>query len=181
MKERDLMHGGDLIAEILHRNHVKWIFTLGGGHISPILTGCKEKGIRVVDVRHEATAVFAADAVSRLSQSIGVAAVTAGPGLTNTITAIKNAQMAQIPVLILGGAAATVLKGRGSLQDIDHLTLVKSITKYSVSVKRVKDIPPLLEHAINTALSGVPGPVYLEFPVDLLYPESLVRDWYGNE
>ncbi|RMZ48735.1 thiamine pyrophosphate-binding protein, partial [Candidatus Marinimicrobia bacterium PRS2] len=172
-------HGGNSIAEVLSRHNVKWIFTLCGGHISPILTGCNELGIRVIDVRHESTAVFAADSISRLSGTIGVAVVTAGPGLTNSITAIKNAQMAQIPVLILGGAAATVLKGRGSLQDIDHLSVVESITKYAKTIKRVKDLKPSLEEAISTATSGVPGPVYLEIPVDLLYPESLVREWYG--
>ena len=167
------------MAEVLQRHGVQWIFTLCGGHISPILTACNEAGIRVVDVRHESTAVFAADAVSRLSCSIGVAAVTAGPGLTNSITAIKNAQMAQIPVLILGGATATVLKDKGSLQDIDHLSVVESITKYAKTIKRVKDLQPSLEEAISTAISGVPGPVYLEIPVDLLYPEALVREWYG--
>ena len=87
--------------------------------------------------------------------------------------------MAQVPVLILGGAAATVLKDRGSLQDIDHLSVVESITKYAKTIKRVKDLQPSLEEAISTATSGVPGPVYLEIPVDLLYPESLVREWYG--
>ena len=172
-------HGGNSIAEMLQRHGVQWIFTLCGGHISPILTGCNELGIRVLDVRHEATAVFAADSISRLSGTIGVAAVTAGPGLTNTITAIKNAQMAQVAVLILGGATATVLKDRGSLQDIDHLSVVQSITKYAKTIKRVKDLQPSLEEAIATAASGVPGPVYLEIPVDLLYPESLVREWYG--
>lgn len=172
-------HGGNSIAEVLHCHNVKWIFTLCGGHISPILTGCENLGIRVIDVRHEATAVFAADSISRLSGTIGIAAVTAGPGLTNTITAIKNAQMAQVPVLILGGAAATVLKDRGSLQDIDHLSVVESITKYAKTIKRVRDLQPSLEEAISTAVSGVPGPVYLEIPVDLLYPESLVREWYG--
>ncbi|SVC34371.1 uncharacterized protein METZ01_LOCUS287225, partial [marine metagenome] len=132
-----------------------------------------------VDVRHEATAVFAADAVSRLSGSIGVAAVTAGPGLTNSITAIKNAQMAQIPILIIGGATAIVLKNRGSLQDIDHLSVVKSITKYAKTIKRVRDIQPSMEKAIAIAASGLPGPVYLEMPVDILYPESIVKQWYG--
>jgi thiamine pyrophosphate-dependent acetolactate synthase large subunit-like protein len=81
------MHGGDLIAQVLERQGVKFLFTLCGGHISPILTGAKALGIRVVDVRHEATAVFAADAVARISGVPGVAAVTAGPGVTNTITA----------------------------------------------------------------------------------------------
>ena len=97
-----MLHGGDLIAKALQRQNVKWVFTLCGGHISPILTACRNINIRVIDVRHEATAVFAADSVSRISEPIGVAVVTAGPGLTNTITAIKNAQMAQVAVLILG-------------------------------------------------------------------------------
>ena len=110
-------HGGNIVAEVFQRHGIQWIFTLCGGHISPILTGCNERGISVVDVRHEATAVFAADAVSRLSGTIGVAVVTAGPGLTNTITAIKNAQMAQVPTLVIGGATAIVLKNRGSLHN----------------------------------------------------------------
>jgi len=172
-------HGGNSVAEVLFRYEVQWIFTLCGGHISPILTGCNELGIRVIDVRHEATAVYAADAMSRLSGTVGVAVVTAGPGLTNTITAIKNAQMAQVPILILGGATATILKDRGSLQDIDHLSVVQSVTKYAKTIKRVKDIQPSLEEAIATATSGVPGPIFLEMPIDLLYPETLVRDWYG--
>ena len=174
-----MKHGGDLVASVLRRHNIKWIFTLCGGHISPILTACKKIGIQVIGVRHEATAIFAADAVSRLSGNIGVAVVTAGPGLTNTITAMKNAQLAQVSVLILGGATATVLKGRGSLQDIDHLSLAKSVTKLSKSIKRVQKIQSTLETLICTATSGVPGPVYLELPVDLLYPESVVRGWYG--
>ena len=179
MKENIQIHGGDLISKVLLRHNIDWIFTLCGGHISPILTGCETIGIQVIDVRNEATAVFAADSISRLSGKIGVAVVTAGPGLTNTITAIKNAQLAQVPILILGGATATVLKNRGSLQDIDHISVVQSITKYTKSIKRVRDLQPSLEEAISMATSGVRGPVYLEIPVDLLYPESLVREWYG--
>ena len=179
MKQTIPQNGGHLVAEVLQRNNVQWIFTLCGGHISPILTACNQKEIKVIDVRHEATAVFAADAVSRLSNNIGVAAVTAGPGLTNIITAITNAQLAQVPLLILGGATATVLKGRGSLQDINQLALVKSNTKFSATIKRVRDIKPTLEKVISISKSGVPGPVYIELPVDILYPESIVREWYG--
>ena len=91
------MHGGDLVASVLHRHNVKWIFTLCGGHISPILTACKEIGIQVISVRHEVTAVFAADAISRLSGNIGGAVVTAGPGLTNAITAIKMLNKPRCP------------------------------------------------------------------------------------
>ena len=151
------------------------LFALCGGHISPILVGAKRAGIRVVDVRDEATAVFAADATARLTGTPGVAAVTAGPGVTNTITALKNAQMAQSPVVLLGGAAATVIKGRGSLQDIDQISLVKSICKIAVTINRNCDIVPVLEHAFQVARSDVPGPVFVECPIDLLYSESLVR------
>ena len=115
------MNGGDRIARVLQSHGVEFLFTLCGGHISPILKGAKDAGIRIIDVRHEATAVFAADAVARLTGIPGVAAVTAGPGATNTITAVKNAQLAQSPVILLGGAAATALKGRGSLHDIDQI------------------------------------------------------------
>jgi len=140
--------------------------------------GCKERGIRVVDVRDEATTVFAADAVARLSGIPGVAAVTAGPGLTNTITAVKNAQMAQSPVIILGGATATVLKNRGSLQDIDQFALMKPHVKWCATLKRVRDLAPTLRRAFAVAQNDVPGPVFVELPVDLLYPSSVVGDWY---
>src|SRR5580698_7051552 len=105
-------HGGDLIAEVLARHGVTHLFALCGGHISPILTGAQARGLRVIDVRDEANAVFAADAVARMTGVLGAAAVTAGPGVTNTVTAVKNAQMAQTPLVLLGGATATLLKGR---------------------------------------------------------------------
>lgn len=105
-------HGGDLVAETLKAHGVKWIFCLSGGHISPILVSSENLGIRIVDVRHEVNTVFAADAVGRLTGIPGVAAVTAGPGVTNTVTAIKNCRMAQSPMVLLGGAAATVMQGR---------------------------------------------------------------------
>jgi acetolactate synthase-1/2/3 large subunit len=173
------MHGGDLIAEVLKAQSVRFLFTLCGGHISPILVGCKQRGIRVIDVRHEATAVFAADAVARLTGVPGVAAVTAGPGVTNTMTAVKNAQLAQSPVVILGGATATALKGRGALQDIDQMALFKPHVKWAKSLRQVRDLVPALEQAFKIAKSEVPGPVFVECPVDLLYDESVVREWYG--
>ena len=173
------MNGGDLIAQVLERHGVRFLFTLCGGHISPILVGAKAVGIRVVDVRHEATAVFAADAVARLSGTPGVAAVTAGPGVTNSITALKNAQLAQSPVLVLGGATGTILKGRGALQDIDQMALVAPHVKWATSVGRVRDLVPAVQKALDVARRGVPGPVFVECPLDLLYAEDLVRDMYG--
>ncbi|MCB1307655.1 MAG: thiamine pyrophosphate-binding protein [Leptospiraceae bacterium] len=172
------MHGGELVARVLKKHGVPYLFTLCGGHISPILTACKRNKIRVIDVRHEVNAVFAADAVSRLTGIPGVAAVTAGPGLTNTITAVKNAELAQSPLVLLGGATATILRGRGSLQDIDQMKLMRPHVKRAIRVKRVRDIVPALTSAFEKAVSGVPGPVFVELPIDLLYEESLVREWY---
>ncbi|MFQ3631695.1 thiamine pyrophosphate-binding protein [Roseiflexus sp.] len=173
------MHGGDRVALALQAHGVRFVFTLTGGHIAPILVGCRQRGIRVIDTRHEATAVFAADATARLSGIPGVAVVTAGPGVTNTITAIKNAQMAQSPLVLIGGAAATALRGRGALQDIDQMSIMQSITKWRRSVGRVQEIVPALEEAFYQSRSGVPGPVFVELPIDLLYDEQLVRQWYG--
>lgn len=174
-------HGGDIIGERLASHGVEFLFTLCGGHISPILIGAKKHGIRVVDVRDEVSSVFAADAVSRMSGVPGIAAVTAGPGLTNTITAVKNAQMAQSPLLVFGGATATILKGRGSLQDIDQMAIMKPMTKWATSVKTVRSLGPIVDRAIGIASEGIPGPVFIEVPVDMLYPEDVVYEWYMTE
>lgn len=175
------MDGGLLTATCLKRQGVQALFTLCGGHISPILLGCKQLGIKVVDTRHEVNAVFAADAVARLTGIPGVAAVTAGPGVANTITAIKNAQMAQSPLILLGGAAATILRGRGSLQDINQMALMKPHVKEVFAITKVSQIPSALKAAFEIAQSGVPGPVFVELPIDVLYPEALIREWYIKE
>ena len=173
--------GGAIIGRILASRGVKQLFTLCGGHISPILVGADAHGIQVVDVRDEVSAVFAADAVARMTGVPGVAAVTAGPGVTNTITAVKNAQLAQSPLLIFGGAAATLLKGRGALQDIDQISVMESITKWAVSIKKVHSIGPTVEKALDLAQEGVPGPVFIEVPIDVLYPEEMVREMFMSE
>ncbi len=176
-----MLYGGASVAQALYREGVRNLFTLTGGHIAPILVEAKRIGMRILDTRHEATAVFAADATARLTGIPGVAVVTAGPGVTNTITAIKNAQMAQSPLVLLGGAAATILKGRGSLQDIEQIALMKSLVKWSVTIKQVKHIPAAIHSACVMAKSGVPGPVFVELPIDTLYPEEVVRSWYASK
>jgi len=173
-----VVDGGGLVAEVLKAHGVPFVFTLCGGHISPILVGAKARGIRIIDVRHEMNAVFAADAVARLTGVPGVAAVTAGPGVTNTLTAVKNAQLAQSPLVLLGGATATMLRGRGSLQDIDQMTLIAPHVKWAARPNRLKEVVPVLERAFKIAQEGVPGPVFVELAVDLLYEEATVRDWY---
>ncbi|XP_050732912.1 2-hydroxyacyl-CoA lyase 2-like [Eriocheir sinensis] len=172
-------HGGELVAEVLKSHGVRHIFTLPGGHISPISVAAEKLGIQIVDTRHEAAAAFAADAVARMSGMVGVVAVTAGPGLTNAVTAIKNAQMAQSPVLLLGGAAASILKGRGALQDIDQMSLFKPLCKFCATVTCVRNIVPTLQKALQEAQSGTPGPVFVEFPIDVLYPYHMVAKEVG--
>ena len=181
MKMEPVMaHGGDRVAAALAAHGVRFVFALCGGHISPILTASKARGMRVIDVRDEATAVFAADAVARLTGVPGVAAVTAGPGLSNTITALKNAQLAQSPVVLFGGAAPTALQGRGALQDIDQRPLVAPHVKLFKKVRRVRDLGPAVAEAFAAARAGVPGPVFIECPVDLLYDEAGIRQWYAD-
>ncbi len=170
--------GGEQIAHILQNHGVKFLFTLCGGHIAPLLVESNKLGIRVIDTRQEATAVFAADAVSRLSGIPGVAAVTAGPGVTNSITAIVNANKAQSPLILLGGSVAQILKGRGALQDLDQLALLKSIVKWETAITVDCDIQGRLDKAFQVAQTGVPGPVFVQCPIDLLYDEELVRKMY---
>lgn len=170
--------GGHLVAEVLHRHGVRWLFGLAGGHIAPIFVEAKRRGIRVVDTRQEQTAAFAADATARLT-GVGVAVVTAGPGVTNTLTALTNARMARSPMLLIGGATATVLRGRGSLQDIDQMAVIRPHVKHAEQVRRVADIVHVLERALRVAREGVPGPVFVELPLDVLYPEALVRATMG--
>ncbi|MCO6492343.1 MAG: thiamine pyrophosphate-binding protein [Phaeodactylibacter sp.] len=175
------MNGGQIIAQVLRNHGVQHLFTLCGGHIAPIYVEAEKDGVRVIDVRDEASAVFAADAIARLAGIPGVVSVTAGPGVTNAITALKNAQMAQSPILLLGGATATLLRNRGALQDIDQMALVRPHVKWATRVKRLREIAPALNKAMRLARSGVPGPVFVELPVDLLYNEETVREWYGKK
>ncbi|HVA33683.1 MAG TPA: thiamine pyrophosphate-binding protein [Candidatus Baltobacteraceae bacterium] len=173
-------HGGDCVAAALQAHGVPVLFTLCGGHISPILTAAKARGIRIVDVRDEATAAFAADAVSRLTGIPGVAAVTAGPGLTNTLTALENAQLAQSAIVLLCGAAPTALQGRGALQDIPQRPVAAPHVKRFTPVRRVRDITRAIAEAFFVARDGVPGPVVVEIPVDVLYDEASIRQWYAD-
>ena len=177
-KDTSRPSGGHLVAEVLHRHGVRSLFGLAGGHIAPIFVEAKRRGIRVIDTRQEQTAAFAADATARLT-GVGVAVVTAGPGVTNTLTALTNARMARSPMLLIGGATATVLRGRGSLQDIDQMAVIRPHVKHAEQVRRVADIVHVLERALRVAREGVPGPVFVELPLDVLYSEELVRETMG--
>jgi acetolactate synthase I/II/III large subunit len=162
------VHGGRLAAQALKRNGTTHLFTLCGGHIQAIYDGCLDEGIRVVDTRHEQTAGHAADGYARVTGRPGVCAVTAGPGVTDVITAVANAQRAGIPMIVIGGAGPRILTDMGSLQDMDCVTLMRPITKWSVQVPEVRRIAEYVDSAFRIAQAGVPGPVFLEMPLDLL-------------
>ncbi len=150
--------GGQLVARMLKKEGVGTVFTLSGLHIAPIYVGCVEEGIRLVDTRHEQAAAHAADAWARLTRGLGVAVVTAGPGVTGTVTAVANAWAANVPLLVLGGAAPTFNQGRGSLQEMPQTQLFAGITKWSDRVPSPELVPSFLARAFRVARTGRPGP-----------------------
>jgi acetolactate synthase-1/2/3 large subunit len=172
-----MMHGGRIVAEALKREGTTHLFTLCGGHIQSIYDGCLDTGIRVVDVRHEQTAGHAADGWARVTGRPGVCAVTAGPGVTDVVTALANAQRAGVPLVCLGGAGPALLTDRGSLQDMNHLDLVKPITKAAFRVLHTDRLAEYVSTAFRVALAGVPGPVYLELPLDVLMNFAAIDEW----
>src|SRR3954451_14646323 len=161
-------HGGRLVAQALKRHGTTHLFTLCGGHIQAIYDGCLDEQIRVVDVRHEQTAGHAADGYARATGRPGVCAVTAGPGVTDVVTAVANAQRAGVPIVVIGGAGPKLLSDMGSLQDMDAVTLMRPITKWSVQVGDVSRIGEYIAAAFRVAQANVPGPVFLELPLDVL-------------
>jgi acetolactate synthase-1/2/3 large subunit len=161
--------GGRLIGKILSRYGIKHLHTLCGGHIMEIYEGCADYGVRVVDYRHEQAAVFAADAAGRVTGYIGVAAVTAGPGVMNAVTGVANAFRANSPLILIGGQAPTFFYGKGALQEMDHVSVLKPITKWAVQVPDTKSIPEYMARAFSAALDGLPGPVYVEVPMDIIF------------
>ena len=166
------VHGGKLAARALKEAGVEVIFTLSGGHIMPLYDGCREQGIKIVDVRHEQAAVHAADAWARCNPGkIGVAAITAGPGATDGVTGIANAWRANSPILVFGGQGPFDNLRRGSLQEMDHIGVMRPITKYVDAVYQTHRIPEYVELAIRHAVSGIPGPAYLEIPMDIFMGE----------
>jgi acetolactate synthase-1/2/3 large subunit len=164
----DPVPGGRLVARMLRREGVETAFTLCGLHVAPIYAGCVDEGIRLVDTRHEQAAAHAADAWARLTRGVGVAIVTAGPGVTGAVTGVANAWAASSPLLLLGGAAPTFFQGRGALQEMPQTQLFAGITKWSDRVPSPDLVPSFLAKAFRVARAGRPGPVFLEVPWDVL-------------
>ncbi len=160
--------GGHLVAEELHRAGVRDLFTLCGGHIAPIYDGCLRFGIRMIDTRHEQAAAHAGDGYARLTRGPGVALVTAGPGVTDAVTGVANAYQAQSPLVLLGGAAEVRSVGRGALQEMEQLPVLRSITKWSATCTDPRRLREMVQTALRMSMAGTPGPVFLELPFDIL-------------
>ena len=163
------VHGGKLAARALKQAGVECIFTLSGGHVMAIYDGCLDEGIKIIDVRHEQAAVHAADAWSRLNPGkVGCAVLTAGPGVTDGVTGVANAWRANSPILVIGGQGPFNNLRRGSLQEMDHVAVMKPITKWADTCYATERIPDYIEMGIRHAVSGNPGPAFLEIPMDVL-------------
>ncbi len=162
-------HGGELVARSLAAQGVSTLYTLCGGHVAPIYDGCLNHNIAVIDFRHEQAAAHAADAYARLTRNVGVALVTAGPGVTDAVTGVANAYQARSPMILLGGAAPLKTKGMGALQEMPQVEMFRTFTKASFTIERTEDIPERMAEAYRHALSGRPGPVFVELPFDVLF------------
>src|SRR5690349_734494 len=172
--EATRLHGGRLIARRLKANGVTRLFTLSGGHLFSIYEGCREEGVEIVDTRHEATAAFAAEGWAKVTREPGVAALTAGPGVTNGMSAMASAQQNHSPMIVLGGRAPAMRWGQGSLQEIDHVPFVRPVVKLAATAGATPEIPGLVDEAFAVARRPHTGPVFLDFPLDIVFMEAEV-------
>ena len=172
----DTASTGELLALALKDAGTRHVFTLNGGHIWGFLMGAVEHGIDLVDVRHEQTAAFAAEGWSKLTRECGVAAVTAGPGVTNAISPIATAWAHDSPLLVIGGRSPLATEGLGSLQEMDHLPLVRPITKFAQTVRAAEDTYRTAGEAMRLALSVRTGPSYLDIPADVFFGSAEVPE-----
>jgi acetolactate synthase-1/2/3 large subunit len=167
-------HGGELALAALRPFGVDTLFTLSGGHVFPFYDAAvrRDPPTRIVDTRHEQTATFAAEGHARLTRGPGLAVLTAGPGVTNGISAVVQARFNGSPVVVLGGRAPQARWGAGSLQELDHVPLLASVTKSACTVTAGEDIPAAVHAAAVTALTPHRGPVFVDFPLDVVFARA---------
>jgi acetolactate synthase-1/2/3 large subunit len=174
-EERTALHGGRLVAKRLKAHGVSKLFTLSGGHLFSIYDGCREEGIDIVDTRHEQSATFAAEGWAKATREPGVCALTAGPGVTNGMSALASALQNGSPMLALGGRAPAMRWGMGSLQEIDHVPFVRPVTKLARTVAATSDIPGLVDEALHVCRLPPTGPTFIDFPLDQVFMEADVE------
>ena len=166
------LHGGRLVAKRLKAHGVSKLFTLSGGHLFSIYDGCRDEGVDIVDVRHEQTAAFAAEGWAKATREPGVAALTAGPGVTNGMSGMASALQNGSPMVVLGGRAPGFRWGQGSLQEIDHIPFVAPVTKLARTANTTAEIPGLIDEALHAAVAAPTGPAFVDFPLDQVFMES---------
>lgn len=164
--------GGHLVARRLKAHGVTKLFTLSGGHLFSIYDGCRAEGIAIVDVRHEQSAAFAAEGWAKVTRRPGVAALTAGPGVTNGMSAVASAQQNHSPMLVLAGRAPACRWGKGSLQELDHVPFMAPLTKLATTAQSAAEIPELVDAALAAAVAPPGGPAFLDFPLDHVFSEA---------
>lgn len=162
------IHGGELVVRQLQKEGIDVIFALSGGHTAHVFEACDRLGIRLLDVRHEAAAAHMAEAYGRLTGRPGVCLVTAGPGFTNCLTGVQNARMACSPMVVISGRAGITQEHRLALQDMNQLDIIRPMTKWAATAHQIERIPELVATAFRHAMSGKPGPTYLEIPFELM-------------
>src|SRR5437763_10689508 len=166
------VHGGRLVARRLRAHGVTKLFTLSGGHLFSIYDGCREEGIDLIDVRHEASAAFAAEGWAKVTREPGVCALTAGPGVTNGMSALGSALQNHSPMVVLGGRAPAMRWGQGSLQEIDHVPFVRPLTRFAATAGSTAEIPGLVDEAWAAALGPHSGPAFVDLPLDHVFMEA---------
>ena len=171
-QETRTFHGGRLVARRLKAHGVSKLFTLSGGHLFSIYDGCREEGIAIVDVRHESTAAFAAEGWAKVTREPGVCALTAGPGVTNGMSAMASAQASHSPMVVLGGRAPALRWGQGSLQEIDHVPFVRPLARLAATPQSTEEIPGLVDDAFAAACAPHGGPAFVDFPLDYVFMEA---------
>ena len=172
----------ELIARYLRWRGVERVYGLCGGHVQPIWDALAQLGVAIVDVRHECAAVYMAHAEAEITGRPGVALVTAGPGLTNAVTGIANASTGRAPVLVISGRPPRPQAGRGALQELPQRDIVAPLCRAALTADAVREVLPVLDQALLAAAGATlpPGPVYLDFPADLLtepVPAAAAADW----
>ena len=163
---------GLLATRVLRAHGVDTVFTLNGGHLWPLYDGCVREDVRLVDTRHEQTAAFAAEGWAKVTRRVGVAALTAGPGVTNGISALTSAWMNGSPVFVVGGRAPVGRWGQGSLQELDHVPIVAPITKYAATATTADRVAAEFDTALRAARSPHRGPTFVDVPLDAWGPAT---------
>src|SRR3954449_9803089 len=169
-------HAGELAVAVARQHGVQAMFTLSGAHVFPLYDGAvkAQPPMPLIDVRHEATAVFAAEGLARLTRRPGLAVLTAGPGVTNGVSAITTAYFNGTPLLVLGGRAPAEKWGQGSLQELDHPPLLAPVTKHAATIGAVDDVAKEIDDALRLATTAHRGPVFLDIPFDVVFAQTAV-------